>query len=333
VDSSLAALILHQEGHQVVGFSLRLGAGPDQGWRAGARAAEQMGLPHRVLDVGDFFEQQVLQPVAAAYAQGRTPNPCAWCNARVKLPLLWRAAQQEGCTALATGHYARVLKLDGVWHLAEASHRAKSQAYFLARLDPQLLPRMRLPLGELSKDQVRRLAAGAGLEAAARPESQDCCFLPPGGWDEFMAGREAVRPGVLEDAAGRVLGQHQGLHRFTVGQRRGLGLALGSPVYVTALDGPRAAVRVGPKPELATAGLKGNRARWFAEPGEEENLLVRFRYSHAGVSCRVRRQGGKVEAHFNHEQGAVAPGQLAVFFRGETIMGSAWIEKSIPTNG
>jgi tRNA-specific 2-thiouridylase len=148
-----------------------------------------------------------------------------------------------------------------------------------------------------------------------------------------MAGRGAIRPGVLEDAAGRVLGQHQGLHQFTVGQRRGLGLALGQPVYVTALDGTRAAVRVGPKPELATKGLRGRRARWFAAPGPEEKLTVRFRYSHSGVACRVRLDGEKVEAVFDEQQGAVAPGQLAVFFRDEAVVASAWIDKSIPLDG
>ncbi|MCF8034621.1 MAG: tRNA 2-thiouridine(34) synthase MnmA [Desulfarculaceae bacterium] len=330
VDSSLAALLLHQAGHQVVGLSLRLGAGADRGWQAGAQAAAQMGLPHQVVEAAGPFERQVLEPVAEAYATGLTPNPCAWCNARVKLPLLWRAAQKHGCQALATGHYARVREVDGVPLLAEASHRAKSQAYFLARVGPELLPCLRFPLGELDKEQVRQKAAQAGLKAAGEPESQDACFLPPGGWDQFMASRRAPRPGTMQDAGGRVLGHHQGLHQFTVGQRRGLGLALGEPVYVTALDGERAVVRVGPKPELATRGLVGSRARWYAEPEDGETISVRFRYSHAGVPCWVRRQGEMVEARFEREQGAVAPGQLAVFFRGEAILGSAWIDKSIP---
>ena len=333
VDSSLAALVLKQAGHQVVGLSLRFGAGPDRGWRAGFRAADQMGLPHRVVEAAAPFEERVLAPVARAYARGRTPNPCAWCNARVKLPVLWRAAQEMGCEALATGHYARLQEHEGDWLLAEARDRAKSQAYFLARLDPELLPRLRFPLGEMDKKQVRARAQEAGLEAARQRESQDCCFLPPGGWDEFMTSRGAVRPGVLEDQEGRVLGQHEGLHRFTVGQRRGLGLALGSPVYVTGLDGPRAAVKVGPKPALATRGLIASRARWFVRPREDETLWLRFRYSHAGVACRARAQGEEVEARFEQEQGAVAPGQLAVFSRDEVIIGSAWIEKSLPTNG
>ncbi len=333
VDSSLAALLMREAGHQVLGLSLRLGAGPDQAWRAGARAAAQLGLAHQVVEAAGPFEQRVLAPVARAYASGRTPNPCALCNARVKLPLLWRAAREQGCQALATGHYARLVEQEGRLLLAEAAHRAKSQAYFLARVAPDLLPCLRFPLGELSKGEVRERAQAEGLAAAHRPESQDCCFLPPGGWDEFMASRQAIRPGVLEDAAGRVLGRHQGLHQFTVGQRRGLGLALGRPVYVTALDGDRAAVRVGPRPELATRGLRGRKVRWFAAVGPEEKLTVRFRYSHPGVACRVRRDGEEVEALFDEQQGAVAPGQLAVFFRGGAIVASAWIDKSIPLDG
>ncbi len=329
VDSSLAALVLKQAGHQVVGLSLRLGAGADQAWRAGAVAAAQLGLEHQVVEAAEPFEEWVLGPVARAYAEGMTPNPCALCNAGVKLPLLWQAAREKGCQALATGHYARLERGEDGWGLAEALDRGKSQAYFLARVEPALLPRLVFPLGEMAKGRVRELAAQAGLAAAQRPESQDCCFLPPGGWDEFMSRRGAVRPGVLEDAQGRELGQHPGLHRFTVGQRRGLGLALGQPVYVTALDGPRAAVRVGPRPELATQGLEASRALWHRPPRPEDELTVRFRYSHPGVVCRVEENGPGLRAIFAREQGAVAPGQLAVFYRAQSILGSAWIDKAI----
>lgn len=329
VDSSLAALVLRQAGHQVVGLSLRLGAGPDQAWRAGAGAAAQLGLEHRVVEAAGPFEERVLGPVAQAYAEGLTPNPCALCNARVKLPLLWEAARELGCRALATGHYARLELEDGGWRLGEARDRSKSQAYFLARVEPALLAHLLFPLGEMEKEQVRRLAAQEGLAAAQRPESQDCCFLPTGGWDQFMDQRGAVRPGVLEDAQGRELGRHQGLHRFTVGQRRGLGLAMGQPVYVTALDGPRAAVKVGPRPELATRGLEASRALWHGRPAAGEELTVRFRYSHPGIACRVEQEGQGLRVWFAREQGAVAPGQLAVFYQARRIMGSAWIDKAI----
>ncbi|BEQ14341.1 tRNA 2-thiouridine(34) synthase MnmA [Desulfoferula mesophila] len=329
VDSSLAALVLKQAGHQVVGLSLRLGAGPDRAWSAGAEAASQIGLEHRVVEAAGPFEQRVLGPVAAAYAAGLTPNPCALCNARVKLPLLWETAREMDCEALATGHYARLETTPGGPRLAEAEDRGKSQAYFLAQVEPKLLARLVFPLGEMRKEQVRRLAAQHGLAAAQRPESQDCCFLPPGGWDEFMAQRGAIRPGVLEDAGGRELGRHQGLHRFTVGQRRGLGLAMGQPVYVTGLDGERAAVRVGPRTELATLGLEAVQPLWHRPPREDEVLTVRYRYSHPGVECRVELNGQGLRASFAQEQGAVAPGQLAVFYRARTIVGSAWIDKAI----
>jgi len=332
VDSSVAALLLKEAGHQVVGLSLRLGAGPDQAWRAGAVAAEQVGIPHQVVEAAGEFEEQVLEPVARAYAAGRTPNPCGLCNARIKFPLLWRAAQVQGCERLATGHYARLLQRDGRWLLAEARDAKKSQAYFLARLAPGLLPRLLFPLSGLSKPQVRQMAAAAGLQAAQRPESQDMCFLPSGGWDQFMAQRQGIRPGPMEDQQGRVLGEHPGLHRFTVGQRRGLGLALGQPAYVTALDGPRAAVRVGPRYSLATQGLAGRRPLWYAPLEEHGSYMVRFRYSHRGVACRVQGDAQGVEVVFAQEQGAVAPGQLAVFFKDQAIMGSAWIAKAFPSN-
>ena len=329
VDSSVAALFLKQEGHQIVGLSLRLGAGPDRAWRAGAAAAAQLGLEHRVVEAAGPFEERVLGPVAQAYAEGLTPNPCALCNARVKLPMLWEAARELGCEALATGHYARLEQNAEGWRLAEAEDRSKSQAYFLARVEPALLARLRFPLGEMQKDQVLRLAAQEGLVAAQRPESQDCCFLPPGGWDEFMGQRGAIRPGVLEDAQGRELGRHDGLHRFTVGQRRGLGLAMGQPVYVTGLDGVRAAVKVGTRPELTSLGLEAVEPLWYRPPRDDEEFLVRFRYSHPGVKCRVAPKGQDLRAVFAQEQGAVAPGQLAVFYRARKIVGSAWIHKAI----
>lgn len=329
VDSSLAALVLKQAGHQIVGLSLRLGAGPDQAWRAGAAAAGQLGLEHQVVEAAGPFEDRVLGPVAAAYAGGLTPNPCALCNAGVKLPLLWEAASELGCEALATGHYARLEQSSEGWGLAEAEDRSKSQAYFLARVEPALLARLMFPLGEMEKGLVRRLAAQEGLVAAHRPESQDCCFLPPGGWDELMKQRGGIRPGVLEDAQGNQLGRHDGLHRFTVGQRRGLGLAMGQPVYVTGLDGTRAAVRVGTRPELTTLGLEAVEPLWYRPPRYDEEFTVRFRYSHPGVKCRVEPKGQGLRVLFTQEQGAVAPGQLAVFYRARKIVGSAWINKSI----
>lgn len=329
VDSAVAAWLLARQGHQVVGLSLCLGQGRDEAPLAGAAVARQMGLDHQVVEARQEFEQQVVRPSLEAYAGGTTPNPCARCNARVKFPLLWQAARDLGSEALATGHYVRLVQDVHGRRLAEASHRDKSQAYFLARLDQELLGRLVFPLGNLSKTQVREMARQAGLEVAQRPESQDACFLPPGGWDELMAAHGLLRPGTVEDQSGRVLATHSGLHRFTIGQRRGLGVALGRPAYVLALDGPRAAVRVGPEEALMSQGLWGAAPRWFAPAPQGEDITVRLRYAHRGVGCRISKEGERLRVQFQEPQRAVAPGQLAVFFHRDELRGSAWITQAI----
>ena len=334
VDSTIAAYLLAESGHEVKGFSLRLGSGPDEGYRLGAASAEALGISHQVVDVRREFRDKVLRPVVQAYADGRTPNPCALCNARIKLPLLWQAAREAGCDFLATGHYARLGGPPGARLLREAAHHPKSQAYFLARVSSKLLDKLMFPLGDLSKDQVRALAADMGFEAAERPESQDVCFLPAGGWDELAAGFGAVKPGHLEDRDGNRLGGHRGLHRFTIGQRRGLGVTLGYPAYVLAIDAGRGAVTLGPAEGLWSGGLLAKRVRWYEEPGKDEALNVRIRYAHRGVDCRVAAtEGGGLEVAFREPQRAVTPGQLAVFSRGGVIVGSAWIEKALPPAG
>ncbi|MBI4798201.1 MAG: tRNA 2-thiouridine(34) synthase MnmA [Desulfarculus sp.] len=329
VDSALAAWLLARQGYEVVGLSLSLGQGRDEAPAAGGAVARQLGLEHQVVPAQREFADQVVRPSLEAYARGTTPNPCARCNARVKFPLLWQAAQDLGCEALATGHYARLVEDAAGRRLAEASHQGKSQAYFLARLAQEMLGRLMFPLGEMSKPQVRDMARQAGLEVAQRPESQDACFLPPGGWDELMAAHGLVRPGTVEDQAGRVLATHGGLHRFTIGQRRGLGVALGQPAYVLALDGPRAAVLVGPAPGLYCQGLWGAAPRWFAPPPTGGGLTVRVRYAHQGVGCRVSEEGERLRVDFLEPQRAVAPGQLAVFFHRGELWGSAWITEAI----
>ncbi len=329
VDSSVAALLLKQAGHEVLGFSLRLGQGEDQGWRAGGRAAAQLGLEHQVVEAAEEFARLVVVPSAEAYAAGLTPNPCALCNARVKLPLLWRAAQAAGCEALATGHYARLGPGPLGPCLAEAADRSKSQAYFLARVEPGLLTKLWFPLAELSKAEVRLKAAQEGLEAASRPESQDNCFLPAGGWDELVSRYARIRGGPLLDTEGRELGRHQGLHRFTVGQRRGLGVALGRPIYVLALDPDLAAVTVGPEPLLWAGGLKAGETLWHRRPDPEVPLMARVRYAHQGAACRIEPGEEAVTVYFHEPQRAVAPGQLAVFQQGDTVVGSAWIREAL----
>ena len=329
VDSSVAALLLKREGHEVLGLSLSLGRGPDEGPRAGALAAGQLGIAHQVVDAAGAFEGRVVSPCAADYLAGLTPNPCARCNALVKLPILWEAAAGAGCDYLATGHYCDLVEGPDGLLLAEAANNAKSQAYFLARVEPSLLGRLRFPLSGLSKTRVRRLAAEAGLDAATRAESQDGCFLPAGGWAELIAELGGGQPGRFEDSEGRFMGEHGGVHLFTVGQRRGLGLALGRPVYVLALDGENGSVTVGPEEQLWACGLQARQAMWHVPGPDDGEYLVRVRYAHRGVHCRVRVGDDGLVVDFSEPQKAIAPGQLAVFSRGGVIMGSAWIQAAL----
>jgi len=336
VDSTLSAWLLREAGYQVVGLSLRLGQGPDMGWRAGADAAAELGIPHHVVDVSGEFWRRVVEPAVATYAAGRTPNPCAWCNARVKLPLLWREARRLGCRGLATGHYVRLEDRAGRVVLAEARHRAKSQGYFLARVSPELLAVLAFPLGELSKEQVREMAARLGLSAAQRAESQDVCFLPAGGWDELVAAEGAVRPGEIRDQAGRVLARHQGLHRFTVGQRRGLGVAAGEPLYVVELDTARDRVVVGPREALARRDIRLRNVNWLGDaplPSGEAALpvYVKIRSTRPAAPASVRRESdGSVHVRLEDPEYGVSRGQACVFYGapgpGARILGGGVID-------
>jgi len=329
VDSSVAAWILKEQGHQVVGLTLQMDRGDSGAWRAGREVAEQLDIIHLVVPAQREFTRQVVEPMVAAYADGKTPNPCARCNALVKFPLLWQAAQAQGCQALATGHYASLEQAGQQFFLAEAADLKKSQAYFLARLTQDMLGRLKFPLAGFKKDQVRKTALDAGLKTASRKESQDLCFLPSEGLDGLMRDYGGVRPGLLEDEQGRILGRHQGLHRFTIGQRRGLGVALGAPRYVLALDGARAAVRLGPQTGLWARGLVAGDALWYETPREGQDLQIRCRYNHKGVGGRVFPQADEVQVEFDQPVRAVAPGQLAVFSTDRRVVGSAWIEEAV----
>ncbi len=329
VDSSLTAALLLEQGNRVKGLTMKMGWGEDAAAQDAGKVARQLGIAHRVIEVKEEFTQKVLKPVVEAYGQGRTPNPCASCNPRVKFPMLWRAAQEDGCDRLATGHYARLLDHDGRRVLAEGLAVGKSQAYFLARLEPRMLDHLVFPLGELDKPQVRKMARERGLAAAKRPDSQEVCFLPAGGWDELARAFGAVRPGLLEDEAGRELARHEGLHRFTIGQRRGLGVALGHKAYVVGLDGERAAVTVGVQESLYSRGLWAVRPFWHLDPDKCPGLMVKIRYAHPGVNCKVERVEERIKVEFAEPQKAVAPGQLAVFYSNTMVVGSAWIAEPL----
>jgi tRNA-specific 2-thiouridylase len=338
VDSAVAASLLGEEGHQVVGVTLLQlehtpGGDPSPGAPGGPadarRVAARLSIAHHVLDCRRLFHQAVVEPFAGAYRRGLTPNPCVECNRRVRFGALFTEAARLGCDLVATGHYARLRRdPDGV-HLLRGADRGKDQSYFLFMLGQGQLGRLAFPVGEMHKPEVRRRAWDLGLPAAGRRESQDLCFVGPGGYRRFLREQfpEASRPGRIVDTGGREVGRHDGVAGFTVGQRRGLGVARGEPCYVRAIDPGTATVVVGRAADLAAGGCRVGDVSWVAgEPPAGGGLEVKVRYRSPEVAARLEPAGaGEWRVHFARRVAAVAPGQAAVFDRGDEVVGGGTI--------
>ncbi len=344
VDSAVAAARCVAAGHEVIGISLRLardGSGSccslDDFHDAGA-VADRLGIPHYVYDFRDAFERAVVRPFVSEYLAGRTPNPCALCNQHVKFDLLWRRARELGAARLATGHYARIAidEASGRLALRTAVDPAKDQTYFLFGLDQATLARTLFPVGDLTKAEVRAEAAALDLPVAAKPESMEVCFVPRGdaaGFVEREAPAAALRPGVLVDDTGAVVGAHGGVHRFTVGQRRGLGIGGGPRRYVHAIDAATATVTVGEGVAPGAGGLLARGTIWSAgaPPAVGSALAVRIRHRHRPVAARLARlDGDEATIRFDTPGPAVTPGQAAVCYRDEMVVGGGWIAQAVP---
>ncbi|MCC6449558.1 MAG: tRNA 2-thiouridine(34) synthase MnmA [Candidatus Aureabacteria bacterium] len=331
VDSACAALLLKEAGHEVVGVVLDLlpdARAGEEGIGAARAAAERIGIPLETIDARKRFQERVIERFREAYASGRTPNPCVVCNAEVKFATLIRRADEIGAAAVATGHYARIAHGPAGPLLLRGVDPARDQSYFLSRLARPLLRRLCFPLGGLLKDEVRRLAAKGGLDACVRPESREICFAAGGDYRLLLpAGRGE---GDILDAAGRVVGRHPGIGHFTIGQRAGRYLRSGGRRYVLSIDPARNAITVGEAAELLTPGFAAHRLNWLAFDGPPGpfRALVKIRSAHAGAMGRLRPgPGGTAEVLFDEPQPAVTPGQAAVFYDGEIVLGGGWIEK------
>jgi tRNA-specific 2-thiouridylase len=297
------------------------------------RVAGLLGVDLFVLDAATDFER-IIDAFAAEYAAGRTPNPCIGCNRDIKFGRLLRRARDLGFDAVATGHYARVVEHRGAPALARARAVEKDQSYVLFELPREALGRLVLPLGELeSKAVVRQRARALGLPVHDKPDSQEICFVPDGEHATVLAARApaALRPGPILDQEGREVGRHQGYGRYTVGQRRGLGVAGGERRYVTAIDAGAATVTVGPRSATRVAGLAAARASWHADVTSDAKFTVQIRSGHRGAAAHLRGAGGdRFEVAFEVPVEAVAPGQAAVVYEGDLLLGGGWIERTLP---
>ena len=330
-------------GYEVIGISLRLLRGSEghccslDDFHDARAVADRLGVPHYVFDMTEPFERHVIRPFVAEYLAGRTPNPCARCNEHVKFGLLWQRARELGASRLATGHYARI-GLDpatGAPSLRTARDLAKDQTYFLFMLGRGQLERTLFPVGELTKGEVRAEAAALGLPVAGKAESMEVCFVADGdtaGFVERHAPPAALREGAIVDDAGRELGRHGGVHRFTVGQRRGLGLGGGARRYVTGLDAATGTVRVAAGEGPGARGLVARGVSWAAGVplAAGASLAVRIRHRHPPLPARLTAvRGDEVQVDFTDRGSVVTPGQAAVFYQGDFVLGGGWIESAV----
>jgi tRNA-uridine 2-sulfurtransferase len=355
VDSSVVAGLLHSRGERVVGLTMQLWNQRRLPELAGDRAtgrccslddvydartvAQRLGIPYYVVNFERRFEEQVVKPFIREYLHGRTPIPCTLCNNFVKFDQFLEMAEGVGARRMATGHYARVdwNPDSGRWELRKSADRAKDQTYFLFGLTQDQLARTLFPLGGLEKMQVRQLAREMNIPTAEKPDSQEICFVPNGDYAAFMDAyfrEQGIAPnaaaGELVTSGGRVIGEHSGVHHFTIGQRRGLGVARGEPLYVISTDASTRRVIVGRNEELLRAGMCVKDVNWIsiAPPSAPVRAEVKIRNKHAAASAWITSgaDSQRVEVHFDEPQRAVTPGQGAVFYSGDLVLGGGWIE-------
>ena len=347
VDSSVAAALLAEEGHEVIGLSMQLYDQRDGETSFGSccsiddlhdarRVAAAIDIPHYIVNFERQFQEQVVSNFVDEYAAGRTPLPCAHCNSDLKFATLAERARAFGAEAVATGHYARVASEGGRYTLKRGVDAARDQSYFLFSLTQPQLGQALFPIGDRPKADVREYARRRRLPVADKPDSQEICFIPDNDYRAFITKSlpEPARDGLVVDEAGRVLGSHAGVHRFTVGQRKGLGVAspTGVPMYVLALRPAEQQVVVGPKSSLEQTRLTASGVNWItARPEGSLRVTAQIRHRHQAAPATVRPldhspAGARAEVVFDAPQLAITPGQAVVFYEDDAVVGGGWIE-------
>jgi tRNA-specific 2-thiouridylase len=350
VDSSVAAALLAEQGHDVIGLSMQL---YDQrgGETFGScctlddlydarRVADAIGIPHYILNFERQFQETVISNFVREYASGRTPLPCAHCNSDLKFATLLDRARGFGADRVATGHYARVEQAGNRWLLRRSADPDKDQSYFLFSLTQDQLAHASFPVGSLTKAEVRAQARRLGLRVADKPDSQEICFVPDGDYASFVARKEpaVARAGTVVDTSGRVLATHGGVHRFTVGQRKGLGISSlprrspgggGGPLYVLKIEAESGQVTVGARAALDQTVLTASGVNWISvdSPSGWLTVAAQIRHRHRAAAGRVRAlENGRAEFVFDSPQPAITPGQAVVFYDGDVVVGGGWID-------
>jgi tRNA-uridine 2-sulfurtransferase len=350
VDSSVVAGLLQQQGYDILGITMNqldmrllhtdaAHNDPEQAGRDAAEVCKHLGIAHHIVDLRQEFQQHVVENFVAEYLSGRTPNPCVRCNATIKWGALWQAAQRLDVDYMATGHYCRVQfdSQSGRYLLKKATHKAKDQSYALWRLSQEQRSHTLFPLGELNKEEVRALAEKMGLAVAQKSESQEICFILDDDFRRFITDRLRklgieIPPGEFVDQDGKVIGRHRGYPFYTIGQRKGLGIALGRPVFVTDIDVKNNRIRIGDKQDLMASKLVADQTNWIAwsQPPVGSSVEARIRYKDPGFPAVIERvDRNRVWIRFHEPRPAVTPGQSAVFYQGEVLVGGGIIESAV----